>query len=177
MGFVAVDMLARRHCIHVRSRRSKALVGEGIIAGEQVLLAKPLTFMNLSGEAVGALVRRCKMDASDILVICDDVNLPLGRLRVRAKGSAGGHKGLLSIIRSLGTQEFPRIRIGIGSPKGDTVDFVLGKFERAERGAARAAAGRAADAVEVILAVDITEAMNRFNAPGAVRRSDEKTDT
>jgi len=165
IGFAATDILARRHGIHVRSRRNKALVGEGMIAGEKVILAKPLTFMNLSGTAVAGLLRRCRLDFSDIVVISDDVNLPLGRLRIRAGGSSGGHKGLDSIIHNLGTTDFARVRIGIGSSRGDIVDYVLSRFHRSERETAREATRRAADAVEAILAAGIEEAMNRFNAP------------
>jgi PTH1 family peptidyl-tRNA hydrolase len=165
VGFMVIDALARRHGIHVRARRSKALVGEGAVAGEQVILAKPLTFMNLSGEAVGGLVRRYRLAASDLVVVCDDVNLPLGRLRVRAKGSAGGHKGLKSIIRALGTEEFARVRIGIGSPAGDMVDYVLSRFKRVEAPEARRMVTRGTDAVEAILTCGIEEAMNEFNAP------------
>ena len=165
VGFVVVDILARRHGIHVKARRSKSLVGEGVIAGEKVVLAKPLTFMNLSGEAVGALVRRYRIDPSDIIVIADDVNLPLGRLRIRAGGSSGGHKGLRSIIHSLGMEDFPRIRVGIGSPKGEMVDFVLSRFHKSERGVVDEAVNRAADAVEAILSEGIEPTMNRFNAP------------
>ena len=168
VGFAAVDILARRHGIHVKSRRNSALVGEGAIAGAEVILAKPLTFMNLSGRAVGALVRRYSLNPSDILVVCDDVNLPLGRLRIRAGGSSGGHKGLQSILYSLATKDFARIRIGVGSPRGHMVDYVLGKFDRSERESAREAINKAADAVEVILDIGIEQAMNRFNIPIAV---------
>ncbi len=167
VGFVTIRILARRHHIHVRSRRNKALVGEGVIAGEKVVLAKPLTFMNLSGQAVGGLLRRYRLEPSDLIVISDDVNLPLGRLRVRARGSAGGHKGLSSIIHSLGTEDFARIRIGIGSPGFGMVDYVLSRFGRAEREVAREATSRTADAVEAVLAAGIEQAMNRFNAPAA----------
>lgn len=158
-------MLGLRHRVHVRARRSKALVGETLLCGHEALLAKPLTFMNLSGEAVGALARRYRLDPADIIVVCDDVNLPLGRLRIRARGSAGGHKGLHSIIRSLGTGDYPRVRVGIGSPERDMVDFVLSRFRRDERKVVLEAVGRAADAVEAVLAEGIESAMNRFNAP------------
>ena len=163
VGFMVLDVLARRHGIHIRSRRNRASVGEGIIAGEKVTLAKPLTFMNLSGEAVSGLVRRYRVKPTDIIMICDDVNLPLGRLRIRAGGSAGGHKGLASVIRSLGTDDFLRIRVGIGSPERDMVDYVLSRFGRAERGVVREAVERAADALEVCLADGIEPAMNSFN--------------
>lgn len=168
VGFEAIDRLARKHGIQVRSRRNRALVGEGEIQGERVVLAKPQTFMNLSGEAVSGLARRYRVDPSEIIVITDDVNLPLARLRIRQRGSAGGHKGLASIIRSLGTEDFARIRIGVGSPTGqDMVDYVLGKFGREEREAARAAVERAAEAVELILREGIESAMNVFNAPSS----------
>lgn len=163
VGFAAIDILARRHGIHVRSRRNKALVGEGVIGGKEVVLAKPLTFMNLSGQAVGGLVRRYNLDFSDIIIICDDVNLPLGRLRIRAWGSAGGHKGLRSIIHSLGTEEFARIRIGIGSPEGEMVDYVLSRFRREERRIVSEVVKGAVDAIEAILTAGVERAMNRFN--------------
>jgi len=163
VGWDAVDVLGKRHHIHVKARRSKAMVGEGEIAGEKVILAKPLTFMNLSGQAVGGLVRRHRLDPSSIIVICDDVHLPLGRLRIRGKGSAGGHKGLTSIIHALGTQDFARVRIGVGSPSGDMVDHVLSRFKRAERTIAKESISRAADAVERILTEGIESAMNEFN--------------
>lgn len=168
IGFSTIDILARRHRIHVRSRRSKSLVGEGIIASEEVVLSKPLTFVNLSGQAVGGLVRRYKLDMKDVLVICDDVNLPLGRLRIRTSGSAGGHKGLKSVIHSLGTEDFVRIRIGIGSPAGHMVDHVLSRFQRNEREAVRHAIERAADSVETYLVSGIEQAMNQFNASETV---------
>ncbi|MCX6376018.1 MAG: aminoacyl-tRNA hydrolase [Armatimonadetes bacterium] len=168
VGWDAIDLLAKRHHLHVRARRNKATVGEGVIGEKKVILAKPLTFMNLSGQAVGGLVRRYRLEPSDILVICDDVHLPLGRLRIRARGSAGGHKGLISIIHALGTEDFARVRVGVGSPtKGDMVDHVLSRFSRAERVVAKESIARATDAVEMILAEDVGQAMNRFNAPAS----------
>ena len=172
VGWDAVDLLGKRHHIHVKARRNKASVGEGEIVGEKVILARPLTFMNLSGQAVGGLARRYRLDISDIIVICDDANLPLGRIRVRASGSAGGHKGLTSIIHALGAQDFPRVRVGVGSPSGDMVDHVLSRFKRGERAAAKEAISRAADAVEAILSEGIESAMNEFNAsPGIDKQS------
>lgn len=166
VGFEVVDTLARRHGIHVRKRQNKALVGEGNIGGEHVILAKPLTFMNLSGEAVAGLVRRYRLNVSELIVVTDDVNLPLGRLRVRARGSSGGHKGLRSIIHSLASEDFPRIRIGIGSPEQiDMVNYVLSRFNRSERRTIKEAVEKAADAVEAILSEGLEQAMNRFNAP------------
>jgi PTH1 family peptidyl-tRNA hydrolase len=165
VGFEVIDTLARRHGIRLRKRLCKALIGEGTIGGEHVTLAKPLTFMNLSGEAVAELAHRYRLETQDIIVITDDVNLPLGRLRIRTRGSSGGHKGLRSIIQSIGSEDFPRIRIGIGQPEQtNMVDFVLSRFSRSERRIVREAIERAADAVEVILAEGIEQAMNRFNA-------------
>lgn len=164
VGWDAIDVLGKRHHIFVKSRRSRALVGEGTIEGVKVVLAKPLTFMNLSGEAVAGLARRYRIASSDVIVVADDVNLDLGRLRIRAKGSAGGHNGLKSIIHSLGSDEFARVRVGIGSTDRDMIKHVLSRFSRAERPIVKQAIDEAADAVEVILAEGIETAMNRFNA-------------
>ena len=165
VGYMAVDVLAKRHRIHVKARRNKAQIGEGTIGDEKVILAKPLTFVNLSGEAVSGLMRRYRLNVEDVIVITDDVNLPVGRLRIRPNGSAGGHKGLKSIILSLGTQDFIRIRIGIGAPDRGMVDYVLSRFTREERPIIKQAVTRAADAVEAILASGLDQAMNEFNAP------------
>ena len=167
VGYMAIDVLAKRHSIPVKARRNRARVGEGAIGDEKVILAKPLTFVNLSGEAVSGLVRRYRLNVEDVIVICDDVNLPVGRLRIRPIGSAGGHKGLKSIILSLGTQDFIRIRVGIGAPDRGMVDYVLSRFTREERPIIKEAVNRAADAVEAILASGIEQAMNEFNAPPA----------
>lgn len=168
IGFMVLDILARAHGISVKSRRNKAHVGEGVIENQKVVLAKPLTYMNLSGEAVGGLMRRYRLKPADLIVVSDDVDLPLGRIRIRASGSAGGHKGLRSIIHSLGTQEFARIRVGIGSPDREMVDYVLSRFHRKERDVVKEVVGRSADAVQMILAEGIEQAMNRFNASGAM---------
>ncbi len=167
VGFEVIDVLSKRHHIAVRARRNHAKVGEGTIGGEQVVLAKPQTFMNRSGEAVAGLARRYRIAPEDIIVIYDDVNLPLCKLRIRTRGSAGGHNGMKSIIHSLGSEEFPRIRIGIGSPdRRDMVDHVLSKFKRAEMPFVRDAIDRAADAVESYLSDGPEPTMNRFNADG-----------
>jgi PTH1 family peptidyl-tRNA hydrolase len=163
VGFAILDELASRHRIYVKSRRGKALIGEGTIAEERIILAKPYTFMNLSGQAVADLSRRYHLEPSNVIVICDDVNLPLGRLRIRAGGSAGGHNGLKSIIYSIHTQEFPRVRVGIGSPRGDMIDHVLNKFRREERVVIHDSVKRAADAIEAILSSGVDQAMNLFN--------------
>lgn len=165
VGFEVIDALAKRYRIPVKSRRNKALVGEGRIAGEEVLLAKPQTLMNRSGESVAGLVRRYRLALEDVLVIVDDVNLSLGRLRIRARGSAGGHKGLRSIIKHLGSEEFARLRMGIGSPDRDAVEYVLSRFKRAERPSVQAMIRQAAEAVATLLREGVEPAMNKFNAP------------
>jgi PTH1 family peptidyl-tRNA hydrolase len=164
VGFRVVETLAERHGIDLKKHRHQAAYGEGRIAGRAVLLAKPLTFMNLSGQAVTALVRYHNLTPADLLVICDDVNLPVGRLRLRMKGTAGGHNGLKSIIGSLGSAEFPRLRIGVGAPDGrPMVDHVLGRFSRDEGEAIAIALAEAADAVELFLRDGPEAAMNRYN--------------
>ena len=164
VGFKVVERLAKRHGINIRSRRNRAQVGEGEIAGCKVVLAKPMTFMNLSGDAVSGLLRRYRLDLSDVIVVCDDLNLPLGRIRVRANGSSGGQKGLKSIIHSLGSQDWPRIRVGIGSPRNGAVDHVLSKFKRGEADTVRIVVETAADAIEVVINDGVDQAMNRFNS-------------
>jgi PTH1 family peptidyl-tRNA hydrolase len=166
VGFRLVELLAERHGIDLKKHRHQAAYGEGRIAGEAVLIAKPLTFMNLSGLAVASLARYHNIPPERVLVLTDDVNLPLGRLRLRGNGTAGGHNGLKSIIGSLGTSEFPRLRLGVGAPDGrPMVDHVLGRFNRAEGEAITAILAEAADAVELFLREGLDAAMNRYN-PG-----------
>jgi PTH1 family peptidyl-tRNA hydrolase len=165
VGYMVIDTLAQRHRIPIRRSQHQARIGEGDIAGEPVVLAKPLTFMNVSGRAVAPLARQHSLPPEAVVVIYDDADLPLGKIRVRARGSAGGHGGLKSIIASLGSSEFPRVRIGIGrSAGGDLVEHVLRSFRPDEREAIRHAIERAADAVECILTEGVEVAMNRFNA-------------
>jgi peptidyl-tRNA hydrolase, PTH1 family len=165
VGFMVVDRLASRHRIAVKSNQHGARFGQGVIAGEPVALVKPLTFMNLSGRAVTPLLNRHSLPPENLLVVYDDADLPLGKIRVRARGSAGGHGGLKSIISSLGSSEFPRVRIGIGrSSGGDLVDHVLGGFRGKERELIDHALERATDAVEYALAHGVEAAMNHFNA-------------
>jgi PTH1 family peptidyl-tRNA hydrolase len=166
VGFRLVELLAERHGVDLKKHRHQAAYGEGRIAGQAVLIAKPLTFMNLSGLAVATLARYHNVPSERVLILCDDVNLPLGRLRLRANGTAGGHNGLKSIIGTLGTSEFPRLRIGVGAPDGrPMVDHVLGRFNRAEGEAITAILAEAADAVELFLREGLEAAMNRYN-PG-----------
>lgn len=165
IGFAVADELARRAAAvfeHGREQALTARVGPGSAA---VLLVKPLTMMNLSGEAVSGLARYFRVDPPDMLVVADDVNLPLGRLRLRARGSAGGHNGFRSIIGLLGSEEFPRLRIGVGrgDPRRELADHVLARFDADEAGAVVESVARAADAVECFIAEGIEAAMNRFN--------------
>lgn len=165
VGFHCVDLLARRASIPFDERRKLAVLGTGRVAGQEVALAKPRTFMNNSGEAVKYLMARFRATPADLVVIYDDMDLPVGKVRVRPGGSAAGHKGILSITAALGTQEFPRVRIGIDRPMpgAGPVDYVLGQFVAAERAPVEEAVRRAADAVEVLLSDGLDAAMNRFN--------------
>jgi PTH1 family peptidyl-tRNA hydrolase len=163
VGFEVVDMLAERHRLEWESAPADAVMAKWRAAG--ALIVKPLTFMNLSGHAVGELLRYFKIDVTDLLIIVDDVQLDLGRLRARANGSAGGHNGLKSLIQQLGTDQFPRLRIGVGrgDARRDLADHVLATFDEDERSIVAESIGRAADAVEVFVAEGIGPMMNRFN--------------
>jgi PTH1 family peptidyl-tRNA hydrolase len=165
-GFLVIDELARRAGIEVRTRECQSLTGRARIFDNQVLLVKPQTFMNLSGVAVAQLKEKYEVErATDILVISDDLALPMGRIRLRRDGSAGGHNGLKSVIAKLGTQDFPRLRIGIAPehPVSDTAAFVLAEFPRRERDALTDSVARAADAAEVLCQEGIEKAMSKFN--------------
>ena len=165
VGFMVLDRLARRRGVEITKRQCNALTGLGSITGHKVCLAKPQTFMNLSGEAVACLARFYKVSPRDLLVVYDERDLPVGRIRLRERGSAGGHRGVQSIIAMLGTSDFPRLRIGIGRPEGmEAVEHVLGSFSAEERPIIEEALNRAVDAVEVALSEGMEAAMNRFNA-------------
>ena len=138
-------------------------MGTGDIAETKVVLAKPQTFMNLSGQAVGLLVRRFSVSPGDLLVIYDDMDLPLGKVRIRQRGSSAGHKGVESIIASLGSDEFPRIRVGIGHPEGDVISYVLKGFTSEEREIVKQVMTTVSDAIYCILSEGIDAAMNRYN--------------
>jgi PTH1 family peptidyl-tRNA hydrolase len=163
VGFDALDVLADRHRLEWESGPAEALVAKWRLRG--ALLAKPLTFMNLSGHPVGELLRFFKVDPGDLLVIVDDVALDLGRLRARPSGSAGGHNGLKSLIGQLGSDTFARLRVGVGrgDARRDLADHVLAKFEPEERPIIAEAAARAADAAELFVTEGIAVVMNRFN--------------
>ena len=166
MGFLVVDELAERLSIPVQRLKFKALTNTAVLGGKSVLLMKPTTYMNLSGESVGQAARFYKIPPERVLVISDDVALPQGKLRVRRSGSAGGHNGLKNIISHLGTDQFPRIKVGVGqkpSPDSDMVNWVLGTFTGQDRKAMEEAIGRAADAVTVLLQHGIDQAMASYN--------------
>lgn len=165
IGFDAVTRLADDYNIALNKKEHKALCGKGVIEGHKVLLAQPQTYMNLSGESVRALADYYKIMPDELIIIYDDISLDVGKLRIRKKGSAGGHNGIKNIIAHLGTQEFMRIRIGVGEkPKGwDLADYVLGHFKRDEEPLIREALGRVEAAVKVIMDDGIEKAMNDFN--------------
>ena len=170
IGFDVVDRLADRENIAVLEKKHKAVIGKGYVAGKKCILAKPQTFMNLSGESVRELVDYYKADPErELLVISDDVSLEPGQLRVRKKGSAGGHNGLKNIIARLGTENFIWIRMGVGEkPKGyDLADYVLGHFSKDERSTMDEAAERASEAIRMIIMQDAEAAMNAFNKKAA----------
>lgn len=167
VGFATIDKLAEQENIDVLEKKHKAVIGKGIVAGEKCILAKPTTFMNLSGECVRALLDYYKADeTTELIVISDDVSLAVGQLRIRKKGSAGGHNGLKNIIAHLGHDRFIRIRMGVGEkPRGwDLADYVLGRFSGPEKETMDEAAERAADAIRMIISRDADAAMNEFNS-------------
>ena len=165
IGFDMITYLSDKYNIPVNSREGKALVGKGILAGEKVMLAQPQTYMNLSGESVRALMDYYKIDIEDLLVIYDDISLDVGQIRMRGKGSAGGHNGIKSIIQHTGTQEFARIKIGVGQKPegGDLVKHVLGRFSREEDGMFRDVFALAEEGLLAWLQEDMKSAMNKVN--------------
>ncbi len=166
IGFSAITTIADEYNISMDMKKHKALCGKGVIDGQKVILAQPLTYMNLSGESIRELVDYYKIDPeSELIVIYDDINLAPGKLRIRAKGSAGGHNGIKNIIAHLGTEKFYRVRIGVGEkPKGwDLADYVLGRFAREEEPEIREALHNTVEACKVIMDDGIMTAMNKFN--------------
>ncbi|MBI4495618.1 MAG: aminoacyl-tRNA hydrolase [Deltaproteobacteria bacterium] len=165
VGFLAIEELAERHGIGLR-RGFQSLYGRGRIAGEEVVLAKPLIYMNRSGEAVGQLLRFFRLLPQDLVIVQDDLDLPAGEIRIRTRGGAGGHLGVSSILEILGHDGFVRVKVGIGRPPEgvpDPADFVLQKLTGAERESIRDSARKAAQAVEILLAGGPAEAMARFH--------------
>ena len=165
LGFMSVDLLARECGLELAHREAQALTAVARLEGQEVLLAKPQTYMNLSGMAVARLLEKYGLEVSDLIVLVDDAALPLGSLRIRPRGSAGGHNGLKSIVGALNSSEFPRIRMGVGpeQPIGDMVSYVLGRFHRSDMETVSQMLGQACEAVHVILREGSQKAMNRFN--------------
>jgi len=165
LGFTVVSALARQRELRFRRGRHQCTRAEGRIGREKALLVRPQTFMNLSGRCVAPLLRESGCAIEDLMVVCDDVNLDLGRIRLRGGGSAGGHKGLESIIKELNTRSFPRLRLGIGEPPEwmDMMSYVLGVFPRRDRALLNETIERAVQALETWVYYGIDEAMNRFN--------------
>lgn len=166
VGFAVVDILASSPSCGPFQRRFDAEVADGLCGLEKVLLVKPLTFMNLSGRCVRQAMDFYKLNTVDVLVICDDVNLPLGQLRIRPGGSAGGHNGLKDIQQQLGTMEYARLRLGVGSSdRNDLADYVLARFKPSERDPVQDMLMRAAQATDCWMREGVAATMNRFNAP------------
>ncbi|MGE5373085.1 MAG: aminoacyl-tRNA hydrolase [Solirubrobacterales bacterium] len=164
IGFTVVEELARSLGVKKERTASQAMVGEASYLGETVLIAKPLTYMNLSGRAVKSLIQKNRIAPPELIVISDDLDLELGRIRIRPGGGSGGQKGLKSIMQELGTNEFSRLRIGIGRPIGDeVVDYVLTRFNREESEIIQASVTRAAEALKTWIESGIERAMNEFN--------------
>ena len=170
-GFLVLDTLAQKLGADLSERKHRALCGKAVIGGQKVILLKTQTYMNSSGESIRAAADYYKVPPEDILVVYDDISLAPGQLRIRAKGSAGGHNGIKSIIAHLGTQEFPRVKVGIGEkpPRMDLADYVLGHFSSGEKKIMEEAAKEAADAICEIVNVGIEQAMNDHN-----RRKEEQ---
>lgn len=167
IGFDVIDAIADKYNINVKDKKHKALVGSGVIEGMKVLLVKPLTYMNLSGESVAEVMNFYKLDPEeDMLVIFDDISLAPGNIRIRKKGSAGGHNGIKNIIAMTGTQNFMRIKVGVGEkPAGwDLADHVLGRFDKEDRAKVDDAIKDAVDAAVLMMQGDVDEAMNEFNS-------------
>ena len=165
-GAMAVQLLAKRHNIEFQQRSNGTVVGRGELSERDVRLILPGTYMNVSGDAVGPMVRRFGKRLDSVLIVIDEMDLPLGTIRLRPYGSAGGHNGMRSIINALGTQDFPRLRIGVGRPVdagSDTIRHVLSRFRPDEKKALDAALDRAADCMELLIRDGIDEAMNEFN--------------
>lgn len=169
-GFSSVDVIAKDYGISLNESKHKAIFGKGVIAGQKVILVKPQTFMNLSGESIREITEYYKIDEeSELIVIYDDISLDVGQLRIRKKGSAGGHNGIKNIILNLATDVFPRIKVGVGNkPKDyDLVDYVLGRFSSEDKAIMEESYKHVSKAVECIIADSIDKAMNEYN--GAIK--------
>lgn len=165
IGFITIDYLAEQHSIKMNKMKHKAIIGEGDMGGEKVLLVKPQTFMNLSGQSVMDIVNFYKVPAANLVVIYDDIDLPVGKVRIRPNGSSGTHNGMRNIIYLLRNQEFPRIRIGVGKQPDymDLADYVMTKFNSEEKPLIEEAIKKSAATVEEIVKSGINNAMNKYN--------------
>lgn len=175
VGFMTLDVLAGRYHIDVSEKAHKALIGKGVIEGNKVILVKPQTFMNLSGESIRSVLDYYKAEPSEFIVIYDDISLEPGSLRIRKKGSAGGHNGIKNIIAHLGTQEFPRVRVGVGAkpPRMDLADYVLGRFSKGEKELMEQAYQDGAAAAVSMITEGIDAAMNHFNGAARAGKKEE----
>ena len=171
IGFAAVDYIADKYNIELNRIKFKGVFGEGFIDGKKVILLKPTTYMNLSGESIREVINFYKISNEEVIVIYDDISLEVGRLRIREKGSHGGHNGIKSIIANLGTDVFPRVKIGVGAPKGNLVSLVLGKFSEDEIEILRETIKASSDAVSIMIKSDAKEAMNKLNGFNACKES------
>lgn len=168
-GFDTIDLIGKRYGIPVKEQKFKALIGSGFIEGQKVLLVKPQTFMNLSGESLAPILQYFHVDPeTELIVVFDDISLEPGHIRIRKKGSAGGHNGMKSIISCIGTQQFMRVKVGVGEkPEGwDLADYVTGRFDRDDRQLVEEAFDHAADAVKLMIQDETDQAMNRYNVKG-----------
>ena len=167
VGFLVLDKLAAKENISILEKKHKAIIGKGMAAGQKCVLAKPQTYMNLSGESVRQLIDFYKVDeTAELIVISDDISLEVGQIRIRKKGSAGGHNGLKNIIAHLGTDQFPRVRVGVGAPAHpdhEMIDWVIGPFTAQEKKAVEEAVDRAVDAALCVMERGVQEAQNRYN--------------
>jgi PTH1 family peptidyl-tRNA hydrolase len=163
IGFKVVDNIAKEYNIEINRQKFKGICGEGFIAGKKIMLLKPTTYMNLSGESVREVVDFYNLEDNEILVIYDDISLEVGKLRIREKGSAGGHNGIKSIIGHLGSDVFSRIKVGVGQPDGDLIKHVLGKFTKEEMSILSESIEASTKATEEIIKNDVKTAMNQFN--------------
>lgn len=163
IGFETIDYLSKKYNIDVNRTKFKGVFGEGFINNKKVVLLKPSTYMNLSGESIREAINFYKLESEEVLVIYDDISLEVGKIRIREKGSAGGHNGIKSIIANMSTDVFPRIKIGVGQPKGDLVSHVLGKFSQEEINDLNEVIEASSEAVEIIVKDGTKEAMNKLN--------------
>ena len=170
VGFKVIDNISKEYNIEINRQKFKGVCGEGFIANQKVMLLKPSTYMNLSGESIREAMAFYKLTEEDIIVVYDDISLPVGRMRIRDKGSAGGHNGIKSIIQNIGTEVFPRVKIGVGQPEHDLVSHVLGKFSKEDSEVLQKVMPAVEEAVETIIKVDSKEAMNRYNGFNAIQQ-------